>query len=293
MCSDQGAPGNHQLQAQRKEIRGLVAPSDPTPGSPPPHSSSQSPDCMKPPGAPEQRARLPGAVEPLSRQASLLHNANNQLSQDRELGPDLRSLTSVLHMWPKEAPRGLNRWDSTGPEPVPQLWQVLPALSLAHCRARCGRDYRLDVSPSGQDMTCGNKGAISSPPQAFSHEKAGRQSNSLEQFPRASQGSVSVTPAPGGAPDPGGSRNGPAPMPVRTPQVEPGPGGMWQQWALLWGQRGGLGPGYRVTAARAQERGRGAGTSSLDAARASERHREGSAGGAGRGSGPLGTCPEK
>lgn len=181
MCSDQGAPGNHQLQAQRKEIRGLVAPSDPTPGSPPPHSSSQSPDCMKPPGAPEQRARLPGAVEPLSRQASLLHNANNQLSQDRELGPDLRSLTSVLHMWPKEAPRGLNRWDSTGPEPVPQLWQVLPALSLAHCRARCGRDYRLDVSPSGQDMTCGNKGAISSPPQAFSHEKAGRQSNSLEQ----------------------------------------------------------------------------------------------------------------
>ena len=120
-----------------------------------------------------------------------------------------------------------------------------------------------------------------------------QESRETEQFPRASQGSVSVTPAPGGAPDPGGSRNGPAPMPVRTPQVEPGPGGMWQQWVLLWGQRGGLGPGYRVTAARAQERGRGAGTSSLDAARASERHREGSAGGVGRGSGPLGTCPEK
>lgn len=42
-------------------------------------------------------------------------------------------------------------------------------------------------------------------------------------------------------------------MPVRTPQVEPGPGGVWQQWVLLWGQRR-LGPGYRVTA-RAQKEG--------------------------------------
>ena len=37
---------------------------------------------MKPPGAPPQRARLPEAVEPLSREASLLHSVNNQLSQD-------------------------------------------------------------------------------------------------------------------------------------------------------------------------------------------------------------------
>ena len=96
----------------------------------------------------------------------------------------------------------------------------------------------------------GNKGTVGFPPQAFSPEKAGRQA----QFPRAMQGSVSVTSAPGGAPDPGGSKNGPAPMPVRTPQVGPGPGGMWQKWGLLWGQMGGLGPGYRVTA-RAQERG--------------------------------------
>ena len=91
---------------------------------------------MKPPGAPPQRARLPEAVEPLSREASLLHSVNNQLPQDRELGTDSQSVTSTLHMRPKEDPRELNRWDSTGPATVLELWQVSPALSLAHCRAQ-------------------------------------------------------------------------------------------------------------------------------------------------------------
>lgn len=134
-CSDQGAPGiPPQLQAQRKEIRGLVAPSGPTPESPP-YSSSQNPDCVKPPGAPPQRSRLPEAVEPLSREASLLHSVNNQLSQDWELGTDLRSLTYLTH----EAQGGSQGTQQVGlnrPSDCARVWQVAPALSLAHCRAQ-------------------------------------------------------------------------------------------------------------------------------------------------------------
>ena len=83
-CSDQKpVVSNHHLQAQRKEVRGPVAPGDPTPESPL-YSSSQSPDRGKISAAPPQKARLPEATEPLRREAALLHNVNNQISQDGE-----------------------------------------------------------------------------------------------------------------------------------------------------------------------------------------------------------------
>ena len=44
------------------------------------------------PRAPPQRARLPEAAEPLSRETSLLHSVINQLSQDWELGTDSQSV---------------------------------------------------------------------------------------------------------------------------------------------------------------------------------------------------------
>ena len=74
---------NHHLQAQRKEVRGPVAPGGPTPESPL-YSSSQSPDKGKISAAPPQKARLPEATEPPRREAALLHNVNNQISQDGE-----------------------------------------------------------------------------------------------------------------------------------------------------------------------------------------------------------------
>ena len=39
---------------------------------------------MCPPAAPPQKARLPEATEPPRREAALLHNVNNQISQDGE-----------------------------------------------------------------------------------------------------------------------------------------------------------------------------------------------------------------
>ena len=116
-----------------------MAPSGPTPESPP-YSSSQNPDCVKPPGAPPQRSRLPEAVEPLSREASLLHSVNYQLSQDWELGTDLRSLTSTLHMRPKEVPRELNRWDSTGPATVLEFGKSRLPSALLTAEPRWRRD---------------------------------------------------------------------------------------------------------------------------------------------------------
>ena len=83
-CSDQKpVVSNHHLQAQRKEVRGPVAPGGPTPESPL-YSSSQSPDKGKISAAPPQKARLPEATEPPRREAALLHNVNNQISQDGE-----------------------------------------------------------------------------------------------------------------------------------------------------------------------------------------------------------------
>ena len=41
------------------------------------------------------RARLPEAAEPLRREASLLRNVNNQISQDQEFGTDLWTVTST------------------------------------------------------------------------------------------------------------------------------------------------------------------------------------------------------
>ena len=140
-----------------------MAPGGPAPEAPL-YSSSQSPDCVRPPGAPPQRARLPEAVEPLSREASLLHNANNQLSQDRELGTDSWSVTSTVRMWLKEAPREqvvLNK-----PRDCARV-----VASLA-CPQPCspqrpdgGGTSRLDVSPSRQEATCGEQGCsqLSSP----------------------------------------------------------------------------------------------------------------------------------
>ena len=83
LCSDQGAPGNpSQLQAQRKEIRGPVAPGGPIPESPH-YSSSQSPDCVKLPGAPPQRVRLP---EEWSLQEGNLHFSTMQIISFHKTG---------------------------------------------------------------------------------------------------------------------------------------------------------------------------------------------------------------
>ena len=65
------------------------------------------------PGAPPQRARLPEAMEPPSREASLLHSVNNQISQDGELRTDSWSVTSTYTYGPRRLPR--DRWDATGP----------------------------------------------------------------------------------------------------------------------------------------------------------------------------------
>ena len=53
---------HHHLQAQRKEVRGPVAPGGPSPESPL-YSSSQSSDRGRTPRAPAQTARLPEAME--------------------------------------------------------------------------------------------------------------------------------------------------------------------------------------------------------------------------------------
>ena len=83
-CSDQKpVVSNHHLQAQRKEVRGPMAPGGPTPESPL-YSSSKSLDRGRTPAAPPQKARLPEATEPPRREAALLHNVNNQISQDGE-----------------------------------------------------------------------------------------------------------------------------------------------------------------------------------------------------------------
>ena len=134
-CSDQGAPGiPPQLQAQRKEIRGLVAPSGPTTESPP-YSSSQNPDCVKPPGAPPQRSRLP---EEWSSEQGSFTSPQCKLSALTRLGAWDRLAVPDLYLT-HEAQGGSQGTQQVGlnrPSDCARVWQVAPALSLAHCRAQ-------------------------------------------------------------------------------------------------------------------------------------------------------------
>ena len=111
-CSDQRALAfYHCLQARRKEVRSLVAPGGPTRVSP--YSSSRSPDRGRTCGAPPQRARLPEAVEPPGREASLLHKYKLSAFTRSEAW-DRLVVCDLSYMC---APRRLpgERWDSTGP----------------------------------------------------------------------------------------------------------------------------------------------------------------------------------
>ena len=95
---------HHHLQAQRKEVRGPVAPGGPTSESPL-YASSQSSDRGRTPRAPPQRARLPEAMEPPRREAALLHNVNNQISQDGEPRTDSWYVISIYTCGPRGLPR--------------------------------------------------------------------------------------------------------------------------------------------------------------------------------------------
>ena len=105
------------------------------------------------PGAPPQRARLPEAMEPPSREASLLHSVNNQISQDGELRTDSWSVTSTYTCGPRRLPR--DRWDATGPGTaglIASLTCSQPHLSQSPEREESSRQ---DVSRSGWEVTCG------------------------------------------------------------------------------------------------------------------------------------------
>ena len=105
LCSDQKPMvSSHHLQAQRKEVRGPVAPGGPTSESPL-YASSQSSDRGRTPRAPPQRARLPEAMEPPRREAALLHNVNNQISQDGEPRTDSWYVISIYTCGPRGLPR--------------------------------------------------------------------------------------------------------------------------------------------------------------------------------------------
>ena len=104
LCSDQKPMvSSHHLQAQRKEVRGPVAPGGPTSESPL-YASSQSSDRGRTPRAPPQRARLPEAMEPPRREAALLHNVNNKISQDGEPRTDSWDVISIYTCGPRGLP---------------------------------------------------------------------------------------------------------------------------------------------------------------------------------------------
>ena len=99
LCSDQKPMvSSHHLQAQRKEVRGPVAPGGPTSESPL-YASSQSSDRGRTPRAPPQRARLPEAMEPPETLCACLQRAP---------GPKHRAVIYRLHV-PFPHP-----WDSPG-----------------------------------------------------------------------------------------------------------------------------------------------------------------------------------
>ena len=99
------------------------------------------------------RARPPEAAEPLRKEASLLHNVNNQISQDQELRTDLWS-DLYLYVWPKEASRGqvgLNRpRDCAGV--IANLTFSQPCSPQSPEREEASTQ---DVSPSRWEVTCG------------------------------------------------------------------------------------------------------------------------------------------
>ena len=98
------------------------------------------------------RARPPEAAEPLRKEASLLHNVNNQISQDQELRTDLWS-DLYLYVWPKEASRGevgLSR-----PRDHARVIGSLTCYQPCSPQSPEGEEAsRQDMSPIGWKVTC-------------------------------------------------------------------------------------------------------------------------------------------
>ena len=105
------------------------------------------------PGAPPQRARLPEAMEPPSREASLLHSVNNQISQDGELRTDSWSVTSTYTYGPRRLPR--DRWDATGPGTAGLIASLTCSQPHSSQSPEREESSRQDVSCSRWEVTCG------------------------------------------------------------------------------------------------------------------------------------------
>ena len=135
-CIYQGTlVSHHRPQDQRKDVRGLMAHGGLTPESPL-YSTSLGPDRGKPPGAPQQRAKLPEVAET---QAEKLHFSPLKQSAFTGLGTQDRLTVRDLHLhlWPKQTPRvqvGLNR-----PTDCSGVIASFTCSRLTHSRGQGGR----------------------------------------------------------------------------------------------------------------------------------------------------------
>ena len=124
----------------------------------------QSPDRGRTSGAPPKKARLPWAMESPRRGASLLHDVNNQISQDREPRTDSWSVISIFTCGPRRLPG--DRWGTQQAQG--------PALSLTHPRAQRGkRPAHRMCHQAGGKSPVENEVAISFPPQGPSTRESG------------------------------------------------------------------------------------------------------------------------
>lgn len=92
------------------------------------------------------------------------------------------------------------------------------ALSLADPEPGAGRGQQTGPVTQRADVTCGDWGAVRLSSPARPHGSWEKGSNALERSVlRVTVTPTTASPAPGGAPHPGDSRDGPAPTPVKTP----------------------------------------------------------------------------
>ena len=164
-------------------------------------------------------------MEPPRRGASLLHNVNNQISQDGEPRTDSWSVISTYTCGPRRLPG--DRWGT----------QQAQGLCRGHSKSHLLSASLIPEPQEGRDQQTGcvtervgshlSRKRVPSAflPRARPHRKVGRQEQSCKRT-----GAVCHSHSHGGeicswrVPDPGASRNGPASMPVSTPKCGTRPG---------------------------------------------------------------------
>ena len=169
-------------------------------------------------------------MEPPRRGASLLHNVNNQISQDGEPRTDSWSVISTYTCGPRRLPG--DRWGTQQAQGLCRGHSKSHLLSASLIpEPEREETSRQDVSPSGWEVTCRGKGChqLSSPGPVHTG-KWGDRSNLVKELGLY----VTVTPmversALGGSQIQEPAGMAPPPCLSVPPNVGPGPG--------LWGQR--------------------------------------------------------